>query len=96
MHFFTFWSFTQTHRPTETQRSQHSTTGNWRIQIYRQLENATKREYRERIREVEYAVFTAPVFSTTGGQGKEITIAYKQLSELLATKRITDLMTNLF
>ena len=36
---------------------------------------------------MEYAVFTAPVFSTTGGQGNEITIAYKRLPELLATKR---------
>ena len=55
--------------------------------LYRQQENAKKREYGDRIREVEYAVFTPLVFSTTGGQGKETTIAYKRLAELLATKR---------
>ena len=37
--------------------------------------------------QVEYAVFTPLVFSTTGGQGKETTIAYKRLAELFATKR---------
>ena len=50
--------------------------------LYRQ-----KREYGDRIREVEYAVFTPLVFSATGGQGKETTIAYIRLAELLATKR---------
>ena len=45
--------------------------------LYRQQENAKNREYGDRIREVEYAVFTPLVFSTTGGQGKETTIAYK-------------------
>ena len=55
--------------------------------LYRQQENAKKREYGDRIREVEYAVFTPLVFSTTGGQGKETTIAYKRLAELLAAKR---------
>ena len=34
--------------------------------FYRQQENAKKREYGDRIREVEYAVFTPLVFSTTG------------------------------
>ena len=49
---------------------------------------AKKREYGDRIREVEYAVFTPLVFSTTGGMGKEITIiVYKRLAELLAQKR---------
>ena len=44
------------------------------------------REYGDRIREVEYAVFTPLVFSTTGGMGKETTAAYKHLAELLAQK----------
>ena len=42
--------------------------------LYRQQENEKKREYLERIREMDYALFTPHVFSTTGGQGKEITI----------------------
>ena len=36
---------------------------------------------------MEYAVFTPLVFSATGGQGKETTIAYIRLAELLAMKR---------
>ena len=77
MHFLTLGSFTQTHRATETEIPA----------LNRQQENAKKREYGDRIREVEYAVFTPLVFSTNGGQGKETTIAYKRLAELLATKR---------
>ena len=46
-----------------------------------------RREYGDRIREVEYAVFTSLVFSTTGGMGKETAVAYKHLAELLAEKR---------
>ena len=38
------------------------------------------------IREVEYAVFTPLVFSTTVGIGKETTVAYKCLAELVAQK----------
>ena len=48
---------------------------------------AKKREYGDRIREVEYAVFTPLVFSTMDGMGKETTVAYKCLAELLAQKR---------
>ena len=48
---------------------------------------AKKRECGDRIREVEYAVFTPLVFSTTGGMGKETTVAYKRLAELIAQKR---------
>jgi hypothetical protein len=48
---------------------------------------AKTREYGDCIREVEYAVFTPLVFSTTGGMGKETAVAYKPLAELLAEKR---------
>jgi hypothetical protein len=48
---------------------------------------AKTREYGDCIREVEYAVFTPLVFSTTGGMGKETAVAYKHLAELLAEKR---------
>ena len=37
--------------------------------LYRQQQNAKKRECGDRIREVDYALFTSHVFSTTGGQG---------------------------
>ena len=48
---------------------------------------AKKREYGDRIREVKYAAFTPLVFSTSGGLGKETTVAYKRLAEFLAQKR---------
>ena len=51
---------------------------------------AKKREYGDKIREVEYAVLTPLVFSTTGGIGKETTVAYKRLAELIAQKRKSD------
>ena len=40
------------------------------------------------IKEIEYAVFTPLVFSTTVGLGKETTVhvAYKFLAELIAQK----------
>lgn len=45
-----------------------------------------KEEYGGRMREVKYAVFTPLVFSTTGVVGKERTVAYKRLAELIAQK----------
>ena len=48
---------------------------------------AKKREYGDRIRKVEYTAFTPFVFWTTGGLGKETTIAHKRLAELLSLKR---------
>ena len=57
--------------------------------LYRQHKMAKKREYHDRVREVEYAAFTPLVFSTSGGMGKETAIAYKHLAGLLAEKRKT-------
>ena len=48
--------------------SNHSTTT---AAAYRKHETAKKREYAQRIREVEHCVFTQLVFSTTGGMGRE-------------------------
>ena len=50
-------------------------------------ENAKKREYGERVREVEHAVFTPLVLSTCGGMSRETTTFYKKLAADLATKR---------
>ena len=63
--------------------------------LYRRQEQAKKREYGDRIREVEHASITPLVFSTTGGLNKETTIAYRRLAELLATKRGTEYGTSL-
>ena len=54
-----------------------------------------RRECGDRIREVKYAVFTPLVFSTPGGIGKETTVAYKRLAELLAQKRKSEYGTTL-
>ena len=39
--------------------------------LYRQHELGKKREYGDRIREIEHASFTPLIFSTTGGLAKE-------------------------
>ena len=47
-----------------------------------------KREYGDRVREVELASFTPLVFSTTGGTvRREGTVFYRQLANLLADKQ---------
>ena len=50
--------------------------------LYRCHELTKKREYGDRIREVENGSFTPLVFATTGGMGREATLFYKdQISE---------------
>lgn len=55
--------------------------------LYRRHEQAKKREYGDRIREVENGSFTPLVFSTTGGMGREATLFYKRLADNLSEKR---------
>ena len=43
-----------------------------------------KREYGERVREVEQASFTPIVFSTTGGMGGEALTFYRHLADMLS------------
>lgn len=50
-------------------------------------EQAKKREYGDRIREVENGLFTPPVFATTGGMGWEATLFYKCLVDEISEKR---------
>ena len=52
---------------------------------YKRHEDANKREYGHRVREVEHGVFTPLVFTSTGGMGREATVFYKRLADLLAT-----------
>lgn len=54
--------------------------------LYRSQENMKKREYGDRIREIEHGTFTPLIFSTSGGLSKETTVAYKRLAEMLAAK----------
>ena len=54
--------------------------------VYRRHEQQKKREYGDRVREVELASFTPLVFSTTGGMGKEAVTFYRRLAELLSRR----------
>ena len=54
--------------------------------IYRRHEQEKKREYGDHVCEVEKASFTPIVFATTGGMGKEATVFYRQLTDLLSHK----------
>lgn len=53
---------------------------------YRKHEAAKKREYNQRVLEVEHGVFTPLVFTTTGGMGREATTFYKRLADMIAQK----------
>ena len=48
---------------------------------YRKHESIKKREYAQRVREVEHGVFTPLVLSTTGGMGREATTFYKRSAD---------------
>ena len=48
-------------------------------------EQAKKREYGERVRQIEYGVFDQ--LSTTGGLGIEATTLYKRLADFIISKR---------
>ena len=52
--------------------------------IYRCDEQEKKRECGNHLQEVEKASFTPLVFATTGGMGKEATVFYHQLADLLS------------
>ena len=53
---------------------------------YRKHELAKKREYAQRVREVEHGVFTPLVLSTTGGMGREAETFYKRLADGISRK----------
>ena len=52
---------------------------------YRKHEKEKKRVYEQRMHEVEHSSFT-PLFSATGGMGREATCFYKHLASMLAQK----------
>ena len=54
---------------------------------FKKHEDVEKRAYGQRIRQIEQGVFTPLVFSSTGGIGREATIFYKRLADLLAHNR---------
>ncbi len=54
---------------------------------YRKHKGIKKREYGQRVRDVEHDVLTTFVLSTTGGMGREGTAFYKRLADLIAQKQ---------
>ena len=56
-------------------------------EIFKKHENAKKREYNERVIEVEPGSFTPLVFGTNGGMGDECLIFLKQLTTKIAEKK---------
>ncbi len=53
---------------------------------YRKHEQEKKRQYEQRVREVEHASFTPLVLSASGGMENQATIFYKRLASSLALK----------
>ena len=49
----------------------------------------TKRQYEQRVREVEHATFTPLVMSTTGGMGRAATTFYRRLASMISEKMNT-------
>ena len=54
---------------------------------YRKHELLKKREYGQRVRDIERGVFTPIVFTTTGGMGREAATFYKRLADMIAGKQ---------
>ena len=53
---------------------------------YRSHERVKKRQYCERICEIEHGTFSPLVFSLTGGMAKEAAVFYKRLASLLSER----------
>ena len=56
-------------------------------QIYKKHENENKRQYAERVMEIEQGTFTPLVFTTTGGMADECVRYHSRLAELIANKK---------
>jgi len=55
--------------------------------VYRRHEQEKKRQYDQRVREVEHATFTLLDLSSTGGMGKAATVFYQWLASMSSEKR---------
>ena len=56
-------------------------------QIWKKHENEKKRQYAERVMEIEQGTFTPIVFTTTGGMADECVKYHSRLAELIANKK---------
>lgn len=70
-----------------------SSKGQSTMDIFRNHENAKKREYLKRVLEVEHATFTPLVMGTNGGMGDECKQFVSHLADLLAEKQGEDYNT---
>ena len=61
--------------------------------LYKHHETLKKREYGQRIREVEHGTFTPLVLSTSGGMSPETSVFFKKLASDIAIKRNLDYST---
>ena len=57
--------------------------------VYRKHEQEKKRQYDQRVHEVEHATFTPLVLSATGGMGRAATTFYKRLVSMITEQRGT-------
>ena len=54
---------------------------------YESNEKEKKRNYNERVREIDHGTFTPIVMSATGGMGRESSMFYKRLAEVICERR---------
>ena len=59
-------------------------------EIFRKHENAKKREYLDRVLQVEHGSFTPLIFGTNGGLGNECSRFLKELAQKLCIKTEND------
>jgi hypothetical protein len=55
--------------------------------LYKTIEQEKKRQYNDRINQVEHGTFTPLVFSSTGGMGIEASLFIKKLATMISSKR---------
>ena len=55
--------------------------------IYHRHESEKKRQYSQRVKEVEHGVFTPLVFCTTGGMARECSTFYRCLADMISIKQ---------
>ena len=63
--------------------------------IYRKHENEKRRNYEQRVLEVEHVSFTPLVLSATGGMSKSATVFYRRLAAILSDKQGTPYNTTI-
>ena len=56
-------------------------------QVYKEHESEKKRQYNDRVINVERGTFTPLIFSTFGGMGKECDAFHKRIAQMFAIKR---------